>query len=308
MSRIDETRRPVVVGEVLFDVFPDGRRVLGGAPFNVAWNLQAFGQRPLLVTRVAADEDGEAVIAAMTEWGMETSGVQRDGSRPTGQVRVGEAAGEPTFEIVPDQAYDVLDTESALNTISQLNVSLLYHGSLVLRSDRSARALRAVRSRVVAPVFVDVNLRDPWWQRAAVLEIVRGSTWIKLNQAELANLSGRPLEEVATAPKAASERFRTRCGASMVIVTRGPEGAVLVDDHGVVSKRAPESVEIIDTVGAGDAFSSIVILGLASGWSGERILDRALSFASAICSIRGATTRDRDFYSGWRGGWEGMGR
>jgi len=71
---------------------------------------------------------------------------------------------------------------------------------------------------------------------------------------------------------------------------------------------APESVEIIDTVGAGDAFSSIVILGLTSGWSGERILDRALSFASAICSIRGATTGDRGFYSGWRGRWEGMGR
>jgi fructokinase len=81
-----------------------------------------------------------------------------------------------------------------------------------------------------------------------------------------------------------------------------------VDDHGAVTSRAPESAEVIDTVGAGDAFSSIVILGLTSGWKVERILDRALSFASAICSIRGATTGDRDFYSGWRGFWEGMGR
>lgn len=303
MSGINETPRPVVIGEVLFDVFLDGRRVLGGAPFNVAWNLQALGLRPLLVARIGDDDDGDAVMAAMAGWGMETSGVQRDESRPTGHVQVSDAGGEPAFEIVPDQAYDVLDAEIALDTISRVNASLLYHGSLVLRSDRSSHALRAVKSRTRAPVFVDVNLRDPWWQGAEVLDIVRGSTWAKLNEAELAGLSGRPLEEVATAPEAAAERFRIRLGVSMVIVTRGPAGAFLADDHGTVSGRPPEAVGVIDTVGAGDAFSSVMILGLTSGWPVELILERAHGFASAICSIRGATTANREFYRRWNELW-----
>jgi fructokinase len=305
MSRIDESRRPVVVGEVLFDVFPDGRRVLGGAPFNVAWNLQAFGQRPLLVTRIGADENGEAVIAAMTEWGMETSAVQRDGSRPTGQVRVSDSAGEPAFEIVPDQAYDFLDAGDALASVSRVAASTLYHGSLILRSDHASDALKTAREHNEAPVFVDVNLRDPWWRRAEVLEIAGRATWVKLNEAELASLSNRPLEEVANAPEAAAEGFRARLGVSMVIVTRGPAGALLADDHGVVSGRPPETAGVVDTVGAGDAFSSVMILGLTSGWPGEVILERALAFASTICTIRGATTRDRGFYSEWNGLWEG---
>ena len=58
------TGQPVVFGEVLFDIFPDGSRVLGGAPFNVAWHLQAFGCAPLFVSRIGEDENGEQVRAA----------------------------------------------------------------------------------------------------------------------------------------------------------------------------------------------------------------------------------------------------
>ena len=75
-----------IFGEVLFDHFPDGKRVLGGAPFNVAWHLQAFGLAPHFISRVGADAEGEAVLAAMRDWGMDTQGVQIDSvSR---QVRV----------------------------------------------------------------------------------------------------------------------------------------------------------------------------------------------------------------------------
>ena len=76
----------VVFGEVLFDVFPGGEAVLGGAAFNVAWNLQGLGLAPLFVSRVGADELGRRVLDAMASWGMETRGVEVDSSRPTGRV------------------------------------------------------------------------------------------------------------------------------------------------------------------------------------------------------------------------------
>ena len=109
---------PIVVGEVLFDEMPDGVRVLGGAPFNVAWHLAAFGLRPLMISRVGADDAGDEVLAAMESWGMDTSGVQRDPVHPTGKVRVELDAGEPTFEILPGQAYDHVDGDRAVRLIS----------------------------------------------------------------------------------------------------------------------------------------------------------------------------------------------
>ncbi|MDX1571268.1 MAG: PfkB family carbohydrate kinase, partial [Xanthomonadales bacterium] len=67
-----------VFGEVLFDHFPDGTRVLGGAPFNVAWHLQALGAEPQLISRVGSDPEGDAVRAAMAEWGMDTATLETD--------------------------------------------------------------------------------------------------------------------------------------------------------------------------------------------------------------------------------------
>jgi len=96
--------RPLIFGEVLFDHFPDGSVVLGGAPFNVAWHLHAFGLKPLMVSRIGHDELGEKVEAAMRSWGMDCSGLQRDPDHPTGTVEVQFDDGEPIYEIVENVA------------------------------------------------------------------------------------------------------------------------------------------------------------------------------------------------------------
>ena len=79
--------RPLVFGEVLFDRFPDGSELLGGAPFNVAWNLHGLGLRPLLIGAVGDDDLGRRVLAAMDSWGMGRSGVQVVAGRETGIVK-----------------------------------------------------------------------------------------------------------------------------------------------------------------------------------------------------------------------------
>lgn len=79
--------QPCIFGEVLFDQFPDGRRVLGGAPFNVAWHLQAFGEAPIFISRVGRDEDGASILGGMQKWGMDVVGMQMDEKLPTGRVQ-----------------------------------------------------------------------------------------------------------------------------------------------------------------------------------------------------------------------------
>ncbi len=280
-------------GEVLFDGFPDGRRVLGGAPFNVAWHLAAWGEAPRLVSRVGQDEDGAAVLAAMQGWGMDTGAVSRDATLPTGRVDVTLADGEPEYEIVHPVAWD------AIATPPPPCAAWLYHGSLALRDARSRETLEALACANGVRVFLDVNLRPPWWDPEEVGERVRAAHWVKLNEDELDRLAppGNSLPDRARA-------LLENAGLEGLVVTRGAAGAVVLGaDDVAAAAPAPERVRVVDTVGAGDAFASVMILGLRRGWSPVVSLERALEFAAAVCGLRGATVADPAFYRPFLDAW-----
>jgi fructokinase len=283
--------RPVIFGEVLFDHFPDGRRVLGGAPFNVAWNLQAFGADPFLVSRIGRDLEGEAVRAAMHGWGLNDSGLETDRQLRTGKVQVHLDQGEPRYEIVCPSAWDAIATPTSIP-----DMALLYHGSLALRQPDSRRSWQQLRDRSPGIVFVDVNLRAPWWDRGQVLDDLRGADWVKLNREELEHLAP------GTSPsRERAQAFLQALGLQGLALTDGERGAeVFTADGRIALSRPASDVQIVDTVGAGDALASVIILGLLRRWPLQLTLDRAQSFASAIVGQRGATVRDRAFYEPFR--------
>ncbi|MGD9356142.1 MAG: carbohydrate kinase [Chromatiales bacterium] len=283
-----------VFGEVLFDHFPDGKRVLGGAPFNVAWHLQAFGQSPLFISRIGQDPEGQLVRDAMEQWGMQTGRLQIDASHPTGRVNVELVDGEPSYDIVRPAAWDAIEADKAAN-----GCGMLYHGTLALREQASRMALEAIRNGTKGSVFVDVNLRSPWWQRENVLAQLVPANWVKLNSDELALLmpAGKP-------DKHAALRFIERHELDGVILTHGSEGAEILTADGEHAGAMPESdVPVVDTVGAGDAFASVILLGLAKGWPLQQMLERAQSFASQIVGRRGATVSDPAFYNPFIESW-----
>lgn len=287
--------RPLIFGEVLFDQFPDAS-VLGGAPFNVAWHLQAFGEAPLFISRVGDDELGQRIRRAMQDWELDTTGLQTDADHPTGTVSVHIEHGEPSFEIVEDCAYDHI---SAAGLPSLPSVSLLYHGSLALRNRESRDTLTYLLNTHRVPVFVDVNLRAPWWDREATLQLLQHATWVKLNEAELAALVPG---ETGTDDRA--RYIQDEYALDILVITRGSAGAFARTTEGQVFHVTPDNnLDIVDTVGAGDAFTSVILLGLGHGWSLDVLLDRAQAFASAIVGIRGATVQDNDFYREFAATW-----
>ena len=289
--------RPVVFGEVLFDIFPDGSRVHGGAPFNVAWHLQAFGCAPLFVSRIGDDELGKQVLAAMQAWGMQTSGLQVDPEHPTGEVRVSIEHGEPAYDIVTGQAYDYIDSACLPDTKS---ASLAYHGTLALRNLPSAQALDKLLDGYHLPVFLDINLRPPWWSKATVERILGRTNWLKLNQHELAELMGSNVDVQAGAA-ALIRKYKL----SLIIITQGEKGASAYSDSGEIFSVEPERAhQVVDTVGAGDAFTSVCLLGLMQAWDMQQTLHRAQQFASAVVGVRGATIMDRSFYQPFTSEWQ----
>ncbi|MEJ2384429.1 MAG: PfkB family carbohydrate kinase [Xanthomonadales bacterium] len=284
-----------IFGEVLFDHFPDGRRVLGGAPFNVAWNLQAFGEDPLLLSRVGTDGNALSVRTAMQVWGLRTEGLQSGPEAPTGLVQVTFDDGEPSYEIVHPAAWDAIAPPDPTPVCS-----LLYHGSLALRGAVSRQTLQGLRAARPDTVFVDVNLRAPWWDRDVVRSLLDGADWVKLNDEEL--------DRLAPAGESAATRahgLMDRHGVQHLLLTGGPRGATLFTAGGDrLAARPAERVAVVDTVGAGDAFSSVMILGITRGWPLQLSLDRAQQFASAVVGQRGATVHDRGFYRPFREAWK----
>ncbi len=283
-----------IFGEVLFDHFPDGSRVLGGAPFNVAWHLQAFGQAPRFLSRVGDDAEGEQIRDAMASWGMDTAGLQTDPVLPTGRVDISILDGEPTYDIVHPCAYDLIEP------VADKRCGLLYHGSLCLRDERPLRTLQALKSRHPGTVFVDVNLRPPWWQRQQVLDLVSSASWVKLNTDELARLSGDDGAQTARPTD-----FLTRHKLDGLLLTHGAQGAELFTEDGArFSVQPAQGIQVVDTVGAGDAFASVMILGLVSQWPMPLTLQRAQEFASAIVAQRGATVNAPEFYEQFINRWQ----
>lgn len=279
---------PVVFGEVLFDCFDDGSRVLGGAPFNVAWHLQAFGCSPLFISRVGDDPMARQIRDTMLRWGMTTAGLQKDSSHGTGEVKVMLQDGQPKYEIVTDRAYDHIQADA----IPPCQPALIYHGSLGLRDPQSAAALSELIQRHTAPVFLDVNLRPPWWNKTQLEPLLNRAHWVKINDDELNTL----VVGAATLPEKASSLI-AKHDLTLAIVTLGADGAFTMDSSGNKVAVAPEpATQVVDTVGAGDAFAAVCIMGLLRNWPVEVTLQRAQKFAALLVGQRGATTEDRTSY------------
>jgi fructokinase len=288
---------PVIFGEVLFDCFPGEEAVIGGAPFNVAWHLQAFGLSPLMISSIGEDELGERVRDAMSGWQMDTRGLQTDNGHPTGSVKIAIIDGEPHYTIVEHRAYDHID-RARLPAIDA--ASVLYHGTLALRNRPSRKALEDLRNGLDAMVLLDVNLRDPWWCKKDVLTCVAAADWVKLNEDELKLLGG----DNATGHLSRAQRFLQRHDLTGLIVTLGEKGAFACTAQGGFAEVEPAGLsEVVDTVGAGDAFTSVLILGLSREWPLALTLQRAQDFAGRVVSQRGATIHERELYAEVLLGW-----
>lgn len=302
-SRAREASRPLIFGEALFDHFPDGSRVLGGAPFNVAWHLRGFKAHPLLVSAVGQDEAGEEILERMEEWGMDRQGVQRHPELPTGKVQAQLRDGDVRYRIQEHQAYDAI-RKKALPTSPVLDrTDLLYHGTLALREATNRETLGHLRDTLPCPILLDVNLREPWWTREGVNRLLEEADWVKMNREEASLLSGRTIDEREDLLRAARD-LQSRHGIRNLVVTLGEEGALGLDAREAVWQEAPEVRDAVDTVGAGDAFSAVMVLGIQQAWALADTLRRAAEFAAELCRFRGAIPDEPHLYSGHLRRWQ----
>ena len=300
----------VVFGEALVDDFAT-EQVVGGAPFNVARHLAAFMAPQLMISRVGADRNGESVRAEFERFAMSQAGLQRDAIEETGRVLVERTPRGHRFVIVPNQAYDYIEREAALAAMASVTPALLYFGTLAQRNERSRGTLQALLSSTAATRFLDLNLREGQYDERTVFHALHAADIVKVNEEELQALFGWYFQLGPNDPPLAADETRSACASLLrmfqlqaLIVTLGHRGSVYFGSEGSIDTRdTPAPPFVIDTVGAGDAFAAIFLLGRARGWALELTLARANEFAGAICAVSGAVPQDMGFYDKWMSRW-----
>ena len=295
----------IVFGEVLADIFP-GEAMLGGAPFNVARHLQAFGMQPLLVTRAGNDDLHRRFLQTFRRYGMDVSGLQLDEQYPTGQVNVLMEDGGHRFEIADDQAYDHIDAQVSMAAIAAVKsgAQLTYFGTLAQRHAISRGALQAVLENSTGKKFLDINLREPWYDEEIIRISLQHADIVKLNEEELSAVAGMlqlPGESLQGQAISLLQHFQL----DLLIVTAGAKGAWQVDRYGGLlhAEAMNERLPIVDTVGAGDAFAAVYIVGMLQDWPASLRLSRANQFAAAMCRQRGGVPDTAEIYAPFLAEW-----
>ena len=301
----------VVFGEALVDDFVT-EQIVGGAPFNVARHLAAFMSPQLMITRIGNDRNGAVVHAEFERFAMSEAGLQIDKMEETGRVVVERGTRGHRFTILPGQAYDFINPEQALAALENVEPGTVYFGTLAQRGPRSRDTLHALLDASNATRFLDLNLREGQFDERCVFHSLHAADLAKVNEEELQNLFGWYFDLRPSAPPMTAEAVRAACAALVqmfslqgLIVTLGHRGSVYfgADGEVIAHRDNPAPPFVIDTVGAGDAFAAIFLLGRMRGWPLERTLARANEFAAAICSVPGAVPRDLAFYDKWESRW-----
>ncbi|MFB0515667.1 MAG: carbohydrate kinase [Candidatus Neomarinimicrobiota bacterium] len=284
---VEERHTLVGLGEVLWDVLPNGKQ-LGGAPANFAYHAQALGGNGIVVSCVGDDGPGREILARLDDLGLDRRYVATDKNHPTGTVTVElDAVGKPAYTIHENVAWDYIPYNSGLEELAG-EVDAVCFGSLCQRSRVSRETIRQfleVTKRECLRLF-DLNLRQSYFNREIIDTLLKLTDVLKLNDEELPFLA--ELCDVQGSETRVLHQLTERYALRLVALTRAERGSRLFTP-GRDSDHPGFRAQVADTVGAGDSFAAVLALGLLRGEQLDRINEYANRVASFVCSQNGAT-------------------
>lgn len=265
-------------GEILWDVFPDGKEI-GGAPFNFAAHASKMGAESFLVSCVGNDENGLEAIEKAKNYGIKCDYISVDRKRQTGISKITLTNGKPDYEIVKDVAFDRIPDTCILGEFDAI-----YMGTLAMRSPESRRSFEKILKYTKRKeVFFDVNFRQNFYSRELVKSLLRETTILKISEEEIGFFGNRDHINVCLDISANNRNLK------FILLTLGSEGAMVYDckKRTVLFSDKPE-VDVVSTVGAGDSFSACFLTSLLSGLPITDCLDNAVKLSSYVVSRLGA--------------------
>ncbi len=296
----------VGIGEVLFDVFEDGSEMLGGAPLNFAVNAHQLASQlgigqGIIASCINADQRGYRILESLHSLRMCTRYLGKDSSHPTGRVSVFLRNGEPGYQIDSDAAWDYMIDKPVFKELAG-QCSAVCFGSLAQRSDVTRGTIRNFLQNAPQAIrLYDVNLRqntltgEPEYSQETVAYGCQAASVIKANQSELFTICDLlgiecPADRTVDGIRSRMEALLDRFAAHTVVVTRGGEGTLALTREGEFDRSAPiKAARTPHPVGAGDACSAGILVGLALGWDIHSTMELANRLGADVAAQPSAT-------------------
>ncbi len=296
----------VGIGEVLFDVFEDGTETLGGAPLNFAVHAHHLADRlglgqGIIVSCVNSDPRGTGILRSLSQLGMSTRYIGKDTCHPTGSVSIFMRNGEPGYQIEPGAAWDYIADQKAFEELAGRCDAICF-GSLAQRSTVSRATIRAFLQNAPRAIkLYDINLRrntltgQQGYSREIIEYSCQTATVIKANRSELFAVLDIldikcPANETLAGIRDGMESLLAHFQARAVVVTRGAEGPIVLTREGELDVSVPANLQGKQhPVGAGDACSAGILVGLTLGWDIHPTMELANLMGSYVASQLSAT-------------------
>jgi fructokinase len=281
-------------GEILFDVYANSKN-LGGAPLNFIYHVNKLTGSGKIISRVGKDGLGDEALSFLTSKGVLTNAIQIDDVHETGIAKVTlDEKVVPNFIIEENRAYDFIkiDEEKAVDMLK--DIDCLYFGTLAQRNDVSRNSLHTLFNKPIK-YFCDINIRQNYYTKGILSESLKQSDVVKLNLDEL-KIANKLFLSDQFEVNATSKKIMNKFKIELLAVTKGTEGSSLFRGEETDNNK-PEQGSVVDTVGAGDAFASILCLGYLNKWELGKINKLANEFAGQICMINGALPKEDAIYT-----------
>lgn len=282
-------RKIAAFGELLWDLLPS-RKVLGGAPANFIYRINSFGDHGTLLSKVGNDKAGRVARETLRNMGVSDENVQTDYYFPTGSVKVKiDEFGNADYHILTDVAYDHIEINTEMmDAFSQADC--VCFGTLVQRYGISKNTLRELIHEAPDVVkFLDINLRKKCYTATSIEDSLKMADILKTNDNELLitkELLGLKNENLKKLAQEVIEKYNLK----IILCTLGANGAFCITDKNEFFYDPGHEIELVDTVGSGDAFSA----GFVHYYMNGHPINEALRFGNAagamVATTTGATT------------------
>lgn len=274
----------VCFGEVLWDIFPSGSRA-GGAPFNVAYNLDKMDVEVKMITKIGNDTLGNDLLKQIKSWNISTDYIQIDDEKPTGTVIANfDEHGEAHYDIVNDVAWDHIKISPEHRELIE-NAEAFVFGSLIARNEESKNTLLRLIEFAKFRVF-DVNFRPPFIDFDLVKTLLGKADLVKMNKAELRQII-EFLKEEYLDEDSSIKYLQNYFDLNEIVLTKGSKGArYFVGDKSYDFSAV--SIEVNDTVGSGDSFLAGFLSKRIQGKTPDQIMKQAVALGAFITSKSGA--------------------
>jgi len=285
------------IGEILFDIYPDHKK-LGGAPLNFIYHIKKLTDNGNIISRVGKDVLGNKATNELKQANISLDYIQQDNLHSTGKANVTiNEEGEPEFNIDSDSAFDYIELIDETENLISSETDCLYFGTLAQRSEVSRNTIQSLFNRGVK-YFADLNLRENFYDEDILTSTLQAADFLKANYQEMHILNDLLLQSDYNTEKVAYELME-KFGINMIAVTRGKDGSSIFE-NGKRFDHSSVDVKVIDTTGAGDAFSAILCIGYLQGQENTFINKLANEFANEICKFEGALPKNDRIYEEFR--------